>query len=93
MHEIMQAETKVGDFMQEKFRCYIPLKYHNFDFEKRNVMRQHSKMTKEEDLSKFNMYTGGQGQTEEKFEKIAERNASSAAPVEEDIDAEDEDGF
>ena len=89
LHEIMQAEGKIDDFMRDKFPSYLPLKNHNFDFERRNVMRQYSKMTPEDELSKFNLYTGGQGQTEEKFEKLEERKASSAAPVVEDIEDED----
>ena len=47
-------------------------------------------MTPEDELSKFNLYTGGQGQTEEKFDQIEERKVSSAAPKVEDIEDDDD---
>ena len=86
----MEAEGKVEDFMSVKFDSYIPLKHHNFNCERQNVMRQYSKMTPEDELSKFKLYTGGQGQTEEKFDQIEERKVSSAAPKVEDIEDDDD---
>ena len=39
LHEIMEAEGKVEDFMRVKFDSYIPLNPHNFKYERQNVMR------------------------------------------------------
>ena len=39
LHEIMEAEGKVEDFMRVKFDSYIPLNHHNFKYELQNVMR------------------------------------------------------
>ena len=81
--EIEAAQERIGDFMAEQFPQYIPLKYHQFNYERRNVMKQYSKTTPAEQLSKYNLYTGGEGQTEEKFLEMAERKVSSVAAKEE----------
>ena len=87
--EIENAMQRVGDFMDETFKDYIPLRHHQFNFERRNIMKQYSKITPAEELSKYNLYTGGQGQTEEKFLEMQERKASSAAAKVEILSEED----
>ena len=84
-HEMMEAETRIGDFMKEKFTSYVPLRNHTFDYEKINVMRQYSKTTPEDLLTKYNLYLGGEGQTEERFEKIPERDTSSVTKERDEV--------
>ena len=85
LREMVEAEGRIGDFMKSKFESYIPLRHHTFDYEKDNVMRQYSKTTPEELLTKYNLYLGGEGQTEARFEKIPERDVSSVAQEREEL--------
>ena len=71
--------------MKEKFTPYVPLRNNTFDYEKINVMRQYSKTTPEDILTKYNLYLGGEGQTEERFEKIPERDTSSVAKERDEV--------
>ena len=88
--EVREAEGRVGDFMQIKFPTYIPLRYHLMEYQQRNIMKQHSDLTPGEELSIFNFYTGGEGQTEEQMLGIAAKKPTSAAVPREDTDDEDD---
>ena len=55
------GEAGFSDFMQEKFKEYVPLKHHMMTYERKNYMKQHSKLTPAAELSPFNCYTGGEG--------------------------------
>lgn len=89
--QIRDSENRVGAYMGEKFPRYVHLKYHLLDYQKENLIKQHSKMTPEEELSVFNLYLGGENQTEEKFKKMEGRKASSAAKEREEVSEEEED--
>ena len=89
MQEIKEAEARVEAFMATQFTEYVPLKHHLFNFQARNVRKQHSKLTPQDELSKFNLYVGGEGQTEEKMSKYEERKASSVAREVRDVEEVD----
>ena len=79
LNEIKAAEERVEAFMATKFKEYVPLANHLFNFQRRNVLKQHSKLTPADELSKFNLFVGGEGQTEERMSKMEERKPSSVA--------------
>ena len=78
--ETREAENRVGDWMQHRFGDeYVPLNYHLMRFQEANLMKQYSDLTPEEELSVFNLYLGGEGQTEERMSKIAPKKPSKKA--------------
>ena len=89
--QVRESENKVQAFMTEKFTSYVHLKHHLMNFQRENVMKQFSKETPAEELSKYNLYLGGENQTSERFQGIEDRKASSAAKEREDVSEEEED--
>ena len=89
--QVRESENKVGAFMAEKFSSYVHLKHHLMNFQRENVLKQFSKETPANELSKFNLYLGGENQTSERFHGMDERKASSAAKEREDVSEEEED--
>ena len=76
--EVLKAENRIEDMMNDWFDTYIPLKYHLHTYQERNIMKQHSLLTPEAELSVFNLYTGGEGQTRQQMAGIAPRKQSEA---------------
>ena len=76
--ELLEAENRIEDMMNDWFDTYIPLKYHLHTYQERNIMKQHSLLTPEAELSVFNLYTGGEGQTRQQMAGIAPRKESEA---------------
>ena len=75
--ETREAENRVGDWMEHRFGDeYVPLNYHLMRFQEANLMKQYSDLTPEEELSVFNLYFGGEGQTEERMSKIPPKKPS-----------------
>lgn len=78
--QIRESEERVAKFMAKRFKNkYIALRNHLMAFQEANIMRQHSKSTPASELSVYNLYTGGEGQTEEQMAAIAPRDVSKLA--------------
>ena len=90
MKEVREAEARIGHFMELQFANYVPLRYHLMKFQENNIMRQHSELTPADELSIYNFFTRGDGQSEEQMLGIAPRAASSAAKAREDSCSEEE---
>lgn len=88
--EVAATEAKVGAFMSGKFPDYVPLQHHLMDYEVENILRQYSKTTAESELSVFNLYTGGEGQTEERMGKIEGRKVCEVAAPDIEEESEEE---
>ena len=63
--------------MQLQFPDYIPLRHHLMRCHQLNILRQHSDLTPAEELSVYNLYTGGEGQTEEQILGILRKQPTS----------------
>lgn len=90
LEEVREAEGRVGDFMQLQFPDYIPLRHHLMRFQQLNILKQHSDLTPAEELSVYNLYTGGEGQTEEQMLGILPKQPTSAALACEATDDEED---
>ena len=78
--QIRESEERVAKFMAKRFKNkYIALRNHLMAFQEANIMRQHSKSIPASELSVYNLYTGGEGQTEEQMAAIAPRDVSKLA--------------
>ena len=84
--QIRESEGRVERFMKRQFKRYIPLRHHLMGFQEANLIKQHSKTTPESELSIYNNYTGGDGQTLEQISAIAPRVVSKAADAEEEVE-------
>lgn len=80
------SETTVGDAMLQLFPDYVPLNNHLMRYEMANILKQHSKLTPASQLSVYNLYTGGEGQSEERMKGKTARKVSSAAQEFEESD-------
>jgi hypothetical protein len=80
--QMAKSEAKIEKFIEERFTEYIPLKNHLQKWQMRNVLREHSRLTPASELSKYNLFTGGQGQTKEAMELIPGKSAGSCAKEE-----------
>ena len=89
--QIRDSENRIQEFMSTKFPNYVHLRHHLMDYQKANVLKQYSKTTPDEELSKFNLYLGGENQTSAKFDNMEERKKSSAAKEREEVTDEEED--
>ena len=78
--QMRDTEEKIGLFMQEKFPEYVPLNHHLHKYQMRAIQRQHSKHTPKNQMSVYNLYTGGEGQTEKRMSEIRPRQVSKVAP-------------
>ena len=78
--QIRESEARVQKFMDKRFKKkYIPLRNHLMAYQEANIMRQHSKSTPASELSIYNFFTGGEGQTAEQMAAIAPRDVSKIA--------------
>ena len=85
--QIRESELRVQKFMSRRFsKKYIALNHHLMAYQEANIMRQHSKTTPASELSVYNFFTGGEGQTEEQMSAIAPRDVSKIADKEEDVE-------
>ena len=85
------AENRLGEFMAYRFEEYIPLKHHLMMYQEHNIIKQYSELTPESELIVYNLYTEGQGHTEDRITRIPPRKSSSKAKkVEEVLSDEDE---
>lgn len=81
------TEGQIGDLMRDQFPEYVRLKHHNFRWEINAQLAQYSKMTPSYELSVYNEYTGGEGQSKARMDKFEVR---VEADVAEEDDQEDE---
>lgn len=78
--ECFEMESAIDDFTRTTVdKEYVPLRYHLMNYQKRNVLKEHSKLTPQNEKSIFNFYTGGEGQTEEQMRGIKTRYESLVA--------------
>ena len=83
--EMEKTSAKIDTTMKMMFSEYVPLKYHLQQYQITNLRKQYCKETPPSELSVYNLYLGGENQTEEKFNMMTKRQASSVAREMSDI--------
>lgn len=73
MDQIRATETSIDDFMNDTIPEYVPLKYHNFRYEMRAQWREFSKETPNSEKSVYNLYVGGERQSDENVKALHDR--------------------
>lgn len=79
LEQCRETENALEDHMKEKFGDeYVPMKHHLMNYQVKNLLKEHSKLTPQNEKSKFHFYLGGEGQTEDQISGIKKRKSSSA---------------
>lgn len=87
--QMKDTQDKISAIMSDQFHEYVPLNNHLHRYQMRAMQKYFSKTTPKSELTIYNLYTGGEGQTEERMGKLKCRQASSIAR--DDSSSEEED--